>query len=236
MAIDDLPGPVVNFLNVIGVEWPYINEDTLHQFATLVREFGQAVEQTHQDATQVVAKIAAAHQGVSTEQMSSGWGELSSRHVTEIVDGSSVLADALDAWAVYIVAQKFEAIGQLVDMAIEFFADQAASVFTLGLAEGALPLIIVAGQKLGQSLIQDLEQYALGMVMEAALKPFLAKFESLMSGLDWSTTTPAGSGAGTGFSIDAVEVRAQISVMRGHVETMKSHGATLKNGIAGLSF
>lgn len=46
VAIDELPMPVVNFLNVIGIEWPYINEDTLHQFATLVRDFGQAVEQT----------------------------------------------------------------------------------------------------------------------------------------------------------------------------------------------
>lgn len=236
MAIDDLPTPVVNFLNVIGIEWPYINEDTLHQFATLVREFGQAVEQTHQDATQVVSRIAQAHQGASTEQMHSGWAELSSRHVTEIVDGAGILADALDAWAVYVVAQKFEAIGQLVQMAIEFFADQAASVATLGLAEAALPLIIEGGQKLGQSLIQDLEQYAVGMVMEAALKPFLAKFEALMSGLDWSNTTPTGSGAGTGFSIDEAEVRTQISVMRGHIDTMRSHGATLKNGIAGLSF
>ncbi|HEV2346688.1 MAG TPA: hypothetical protein VGS97_21485 [Actinocrinis sp.] len=26
MAVDDLPLPVVNFLNVIGVEWPYLNE------------------------------------------------------------------------------------------------------------------------------------------------------------------------------------------------------------------
>jgi hypothetical protein len=50
VAIDDLPMPVVNFLNVIGVEWPYVNEDSIHQFATLVREFGQAVERTHQDA------------------------------------------------------------------------------------------------------------------------------------------------------------------------------------------
>lgn len=236
VAIDDLPTPVVNFLNVIGIEWPYINEDTLHQFATLVREFGQAVEQTHQDATQVVGKIAQAHQGASTEQMHSGWAELSSRHVTEIVDGAAILADALDAWAAYVVAQKFAAIGQLVEMAIEFFADQAASVATFGIAEAALPLIIEGGQKLGQSLIQDLEQYAVGMVMEAALKPFLAKFEALMSGLDWSNTSPTGSGAGTGFSIDEAEVRTQISVMRGHMETMRSHGATLKNGIAGLSF
>src|SRR6266700_1577494 len=36
MAIDDLPGPVVNFLNVIGVPWPYINEDQVSQFATLI--------------------------------------------------------------------------------------------------------------------------------------------------------------------------------------------------------
>ena len=25
VAADDLPGPVVTFLNVIGVQWPYIN-------------------------------------------------------------------------------------------------------------------------------------------------------------------------------------------------------------------
>jgi hypothetical protein len=33
MAVDDLPLPVVNFLNVIGVPWPYIDEDVLVEFA-----------------------------------------------------------------------------------------------------------------------------------------------------------------------------------------------------------
>jgi hypothetical protein len=42
MAIDDLPLPVVNFLNVIGVEWPYINEDTVWQFAGLAVPMGLA--------------------------------------------------------------------------------------------------------------------------------------------------------------------------------------------------
>jgi hypothetical protein len=51
MAVDDLPLPVVDFLNVIGVPWPYVSEDTVMQFATLVREFRQAVQTTHQDAT-----------------------------------------------------------------------------------------------------------------------------------------------------------------------------------------
>lgn len=47
MAIDDLPSVVVTFLNVIGVDWPYISEESLYKFGQIVREFAQAVEQTH---------------------------------------------------------------------------------------------------------------------------------------------------------------------------------------------
>jgi len=75
VAIDDLPLPVVSFLNVIGVPWPYVNEDTVMQFASLVREFRQAVQTTHQDATGAVAAIARAHESVSTEAMQSGWAK-----------------------------------------------------------------------------------------------------------------------------------------------------------------
>ena len=77
MAIDDLPMPVVNLLNVIGVPWPYVNEDTVLRFAQLTREFGQAVRTTHQDATQAVAGIAEWHQSASTEIMKSGWATMS---------------------------------------------------------------------------------------------------------------------------------------------------------------
>ena len=73
VAIDDLPLPVVNFLNVIGVPWPYLDEDVVLRFATLTRDFAQAVETTHDDATKAVAGIADAHRGVSTEAMTSGW-------------------------------------------------------------------------------------------------------------------------------------------------------------------
>src|SRR6266567_1879246 len=185
MAIDDLPGPLVNFLNVIGIEWPYINEDSISQFASVVREFGQAVERTHQDATDAVQKLAQAHQGASTRQMASGWAELSTAHVNEIVQGAGIVADALDAWAAYIVVQKGIAVGQAA----------------------------------GKSLIQDLEQYVIGQVMEAALKPFMAKVQQLLSGLDWGSTSSAGSGAGEGFRLDEAAARQQISVLRTHAET-----------------
>jgi hypothetical protein len=236
VAIDDLPMPVVNFLNVIGVEWPYINEDSVMQFAGLAREFGQAVQQTHDDATAAVHGLAQAHQGASTEAMMGGWAQLTQRHVPEIVDGCGVLADALEAYAGYIVAQKGIAIAELIGMAATFVADQAAAVATFGLAEAAVPVIIAAGKKLAESLIQDLEQYVIGQVIEAAAKPLFAKIEAAMSGLDWSNASAGGAGTGKGFSVDEAAARQQIALVRQHAATMRSHAVTFQAKVAGLSF
>lgn len=235
MAIDDLPLPVVNFLNVIGVEWPYINEDQLMEFATLVREFATAVQTTHQDATAALVTIGKAYQSGASETMLNGWERLSSTHVTEILDGCAVLADALDAAAGYIVAQKVEAIATLVGMAAAFVADQAAAVATFGLAEAAVPLIIEGAEKLVDSLIMDLEQYIIAEVIEAAAKPLFAKVEAALTGLDWSKSG-ADPVESKGFELDAPTVRAQAQLLHQHAATMRQHAATFAAGVRGLNF
>jgi hypothetical protein len=239
VAVDDLPLPVVNFLNVIGVPWPYIDEDTVSQFAALTRDFAQAVETTHQDAGRAVAGIAQAHQGASTEAMSSGWAQMSSKHVYEVVDGCHLLADALDVAAGYIVAQKAEAVAILIGMAAAFVADQAAAVATFGIAEVAVPLLIEGAERLVKSLVMDLEQHIVGQVIEAAAKPLFAKVEAAMAGLDWSGAGGgAGGGAdpGAGFSIDPPAVRAQLAILRDHATTMRAHGQRYEAAVSGLGF
>jgi hypothetical protein len=237
MAVDDLPMPVVNFLNVIGVSWPYLDEDAVLRFAEVVRGFAQAVENTHRDATDTVSRIADAHQGSSTEAMSSGWSRMSAEHVYEIVDACHVLADALDGAAGYIVAQKLEAIGILIGMAASFVADQAAAVATGGLAEAAVPLIIEGAERVVKSLVMDLEQLVIGKVIEAGAKPLFAKVEAAMSGLDWGN---AGGGApaagGPGFSIDPAAARAQTTVLRSHAAAMRAHGDDFQAAVARLGF
>lgn len=236
MAIDDLPGPVVNFLNVIGVPWPYVNEDTVTQFGSLVRDFGQAVQTTHADATSAISGIAQAHQGTSTEVMQSGWANMSSQHVTELVDGCGVLADALDVAAGYIVAQKVEAIATLIGLAVSFIADQAASIATLGLAEAAVPAIIAAGRAVVKSLVMDLEQQVIGTVIQAAAKPLFAKVEQAMAGLDWSKAGGSSSGSSAGFTIEPSAVQTQTAALRAHAQTMRSHGANFQQSVGGLNF
>jgi hypothetical protein len=235
VAIDDLPWPVVNFLNVIGVPWPYINEDTVTQFATLVRQFGQAVETTHQDSANAVAAIAQSHQAMSTQMMQSGWTKLSAQHVDEILAGCTALADALDVAAGYIVAQKAEAVAVLIGMAATFAADQAASVATLGLAEAAVPLIIEAARVLVRSLVMDLEQYIIANVVEAAAKPLFAKVEAALTGLDWSQSGVS-AGQATGFSLDPAAVRTQTQALRANAAALRAHAAAFQSGVQGLNF
>jgi hypothetical protein len=236
VAIDDLPLPVVNFLNVIGVPWPYINEDQVSQFATLTRQFGTAVQTTHADATSKVSAITSAHQASSTKKMANGWQSLSDRHVTEILDGCEVLAAALDAAAVYIVAQKAAAIAELIGMAAAFVADQAAAFVTFGASEAALPLIEEAANKLMESLINDLVQYVIGQVVEEAAKPLFAKVGAMLSGLDWSQSGAAEPGKGSGVELDAPTVLAQTAALRGHAADMRAHAEAFASGVRGLGF
>ena len=87
VAIDDLPLPVINLLNAIGVPWPYLNEDTVSEFAALVREFRSSIEGVHTGSSAAVAAITRAHQSVSTEAMQSGWTSLTERseeHTSEL--------------------------------------------------------------------------------------------------------------------------------------------------------
>jgi hypothetical protein len=237
MAVDDLPGPVVTFLNVIGVPWPYLNEDDVRQFATMVRAFGRAVEQTHQDTTTALSDFAQAYQGAATQRMQAGWAQLSERHVQELVEGCRILADALDVGAEVIIAQKVEALAELVAMAATFVADQAAAVATAGLAEAAVPVIIEAGKALLETLKQQIIQYITGQIIEAAAKPLFAKIEAAMSGLDWSQTSGStGSGTVEGFSLDHAAAGAHLEILRGHAETFRGHAQTLNSGLEGLAF
>jgi hypothetical protein len=228
--------PVVNFLNVIGVPWPYVDEDAVLQFAKVVREFAQAVENTHREATDTISRVAEAHQGTSTEVMNSGWSRMSASHVYELVDACHVVADALDAAAGYIVAQKVEAIGILVGMAAAFVADQAAALATAGLAEAAVPLIIEGAERVVKSLVMDLEQHVIGKVIEAGAKPLFAKVEAAMSGLDWGNAGGDGPASGHGFSVDPAAVRVHTAALRGQAATMRAHGDKFQAAVAGLGF
>ncbi|WP_347232809.1 WXG100 family type VII secretion target [Streptomyces sp. CT34] len=244
MAIE-LPDEVVSFLQFIGVNWPNVNEDKVREFASHVRDFAQKLDDTHKDSTATIHQLAEVYQGASYEALLAKWGQLSNGHMTELVNACHTVATALDIAADTIVAMKVEAIGELIVLAITFVADQAAAAVTLGIAEAAEALVIAAGKKLVNFLEQQLEQYIIGQVIEAAINPLVdvvgkavsgMVFQAAESALGVPATGGSGGGAGASFSIHPEELHKRAETLRGHAQTVASHAAEFESKAAGVSF
>lgn len=236
----ELPEEVVSFLQFIGVNWPNVNEDKVREFASHVRDFAEKLDQTHQDSSATLKRMADVYQGPSYEALLTKWSQLSSSHMSELLTACHTVATALDVAADVIVGMKVEAIAELVVLAASFVADQAAAVATLGLAEAAEVLIVEAAEKLMDYLEQQLEQYIIGQVIEAAVEPLVEVVGRAVSGLVFQAAESAagvgGGDAGTGFSIDPEQVHARAELMHGHAEKVAAHAEEFKSKLAGVSF
>jgi uncharacterized protein YukE len=239
MAIE-LPGEVESFLNFIGINWPSVNEDKVREFASHVKEFAENIEAAHRESTATVHALSEAYQGASYEALLAKWAQLSGSHMDELVQACHVVASALDAAAGVIVAMKLEAIAELVAMAAAFVADQAAAVATLGAAEAALVLIEEGAKKLVNFLEQQLEQYIIGQVVEAAVNPLVEVVGRAVTGLVFQAAESAlgvsGGGGGTGFRIDPDALEAHAQTMHAHAETVAGHAQAFRSRLAGVSF
>lgn len=241
MAIE-LPGEVVSMLQFIGVNWPNVNEDKVRELASHVREFADSVDGTHQKATATVDKMSADYQGSSYEALVSSWAHLSSSHMSDLVSACHTVATALDAAADVIVTMKLQAVAELAALAVTFVADQAAAVATFGLAEAGMALIVEGAEQITDYLEQQLEQYVIGQVIEAAITPLVAVVAKAVNGLAFSAVagilgaSGSADSGGTGFKIDPSALEDHAETMNGHAQEVAGHAEALRGKLAGVDF
>lgn len=238
----ELPGPVVDFLGFIGVNWPQVNEDAVREFAGHVREFASNIEGTHSAATSTISQMQSAYTGASYERLVEAWTHMSSSHMQDMVEACGVVATALDVAADAIVAMKGEAIAQLVVMAASFVADQAAAVVTFGIAEAAEAAIIAGAKEVVKYLENQLVQHIMGELIGKAVEPLEAVVEKAVSGLTYEAVgailgVGSGSGAvGPSFSMLPDELRSHAETLEGHAATVAGHAADFVAKAGSVSF
>ena len=245
MAIE-LPGELVWVMNLLGLNWPQVNEDKVREFGGHVREFGQNLQSSHDAATQTISQLGDAYQASSYEALIEAWAQRSSSHMSELVEACSVTADALEIAADGIIAMKLAVITELGIMAAEFVADQAAAVVTLGAAEAAEALLVEATKKIVNALIQQAEQELIGALINQAVAPLEQVVERALSGLVFQRLQAAlgapdpgdmgGAGAGDGFHVQPDEMMRHVTLMHGHAEEVQGHGARFAAVAQGVSF
>lgn len=236
MAIE-LPSEVAQFLNFIGIPWININEDKVREFAGHVTDFANNIDGAHQDASSTLRQLGSGYQGSAYEALLGMWANKSTKHITELIDACHILSTALHAGADFIEAQKIACIGELIGMAAAFVADQAAAVVTFGASEAALPLIEEGAEKLMEFAEQQLEQYIIGEIVNAALKPLIAKMEGMVEGLAIKAESAVlGVSPGPSFKVDVGALETHGELMRSHAETVQGHVAAFTSNVRGLDF
>lgn len=234
MAIE-LPGPVADFLNFIGIPWINVNEDKVREFGSHVRQFASDVSDVHRSATSTLNQLGSGYSGAAYDALMRMWGTKSTSHISELTSGCGVLADALDVGADFIEGQKIACIGELIGMAAAFAADQAAAVVTLGASEAALPLIEEGAEKLMSFAENEIEQQVIGQIANAALQPLMGKIESLMEGLLIGGGGGGGS-AGSGFEVDNEHLDLHASKMQSHADELAGHVQKFTANVSALDF
>lgn len=187
----ELPNELVWVMGMLGLSWPQIDEDTLRSYASELRSFASSVSDTHGQADARINALSADSSGPSYEALIERWAQASSDHVHVLLDMCETCAVALEVAADGVIAAKVGIIAALGVMAAEFVADQAAAIFTFGLAEVAEAGIVEVTRLAVKALLDQIEQEAIGAVLQAVLGPLEDKLAAAIEGLAYKTVEAA---------------------------------------------
>ncbi|GAA2519165.1 PE-PGRS family protein [Streptomyces longisporus] len=139
-----LPSELVWVLDLLGYSWPEADEQALHDVAEAWRAFGKDLETIQTDGDGFARTILASNAGTAVDEFTKGWGAYTGAggqdsYIPDARTACEVIALAFDAAAIAVLTAKLAVIAQLVALAVEIIAAQAAAPFTFGLSEvGAL--------------------------------------------------------------------------------------------------
>jgi hypothetical protein len=166
-----LPSELTWCLNMLGIPWPDIDEDQLHNWATQVRTYANNTSDTHDAAHAKVKSLSATTHGESYDALRAGWEKASNTHMKEMVDGCHLFADALDAAADVVIVVKGAIIAALTVMAAQIAAAQASAAITGGASEATIPAVVQGTQTTVQSALNQLAQQVVSGLLKAVANP-----------------------------------------------------------------
>ncbi|MDT0458246.1 PE-PGRS family protein [Streptomyces sp. DSM 41527] len=167
-----LPSEVAWVLDLLGYNWPDADEDKLHECARTWRNFAEAVNRASTKGSSAAGEVVSANSGEAIEGFSHEWGSFSGggdsgdHYLRDAAAAAEVIAVAFDAAALAVLAGKIAVIVQLVMLATELIAAQAAAPFTLGLSELGAAGATQATRLIVRQILDKIKRE----VMEAATK------------------------------------------------------------------
>lgn len=174
-----LPDELAWVLDLIGINWPNVDEDDYREMADAMREFAGEIETDVADAQSAVQDMLGANAGLAVQAFEAHWGKVSGEHLHQLAEGGRLVAVCLDGVAIVIEGAKIAAIIQLGIMAAEVIAAQVAAPFTLGLSEVGALAATQATRVIVRRLLKEAEQQLIDELISMAAGPVIEALGSM---------------------------------------------------------
>ncbi|MCQ4208442.1 YwqJ-related putative deaminase [Streptomyces longispororuber] len=197
-----LPDIVDQALDLVGVDWPNVDEDDYTDMADSLREFAEKFEGHGGDAHKAFTRILSSSEGWAVDSMEKHWSYVKASHLEKIPDVARTFAFVCDRIADIIIVMKTKAAAELGVLAATIVAELAASGVTLGISAAAAAGEIVLMRQIAKRLVKEAIEEILAEIAAKLAEPVTAKLEELAvdTALDLAEGAfrPGGDGHGPG--------------------------------------
>ncbi|MGW4492388.1 WXG100-like domain-containing protein [Streptomyces sp. NPDC004376] len=176
-----LPSIIDEALDLIGVNWPNVDEDDYFEMATSMRDFADTFEGQGGAAHKAVTRIIDSSEGLAVEAMRKHWSHVKTGHLDKIPDLARLFADACDGVGQIIRGMKVKAGVELGVLAGTIVAELAAAPLTLGISAAAAAGEIALMRTIVKRLVDEAVDQLVDTLVTKLTEPVTAKLQELIS-------------------------------------------------------
>ncbi|WP_232789595.1 toxin glutamine deamidase domain-containing protein [Streptomyces jeddahensis] len=226
-----LPDELEWVLEMLGYNWPTADEDKLRESAALWRKFGDDVTELHAAANTSARTVTAHNAGESIDAFTKTYakfdgGNGSDGYLANAAQAAYIIATVMESCAYLVEFAKWAVIAQLIALAIEIIAAQAAAPFTFGLSEVAALGATQATRLIVRRLLDELKQALMEAIVEAMKEPAVSAIEAIITDLVRQSVN-VGFGAQQGYDLGQTVKAGAV----GGWEAIKQTPQTLAEGV-----
>ncbi|WP_432169388.1 nucleic acid/nucleotide deaminase domain-containing protein [Streptomyces sp. 1222.5] len=176
-----LPSIIDEALDLIGVNWPNVDEDDYFEMATSMRDFADQFEGNGGNAHKAVTRILSSSEGWAVESMQKHWSHVKVNHLEKIPEVARLFADACDGVGQIIRGMKVKAGVELAVLAGTIVAELAAAPVTLGLSAAAAAGEIALMRTIVKRLVDEAVDQIVDALIAKVTEPVTGKLQQLVS-------------------------------------------------------
>jgi uncharacterized protein YukE len=234
MALN-IPSELAFVLNVLGFEWPQLDEDEIHRGAHIIRQFRDDIEGLMDQADSTVnERVSSAFTAQAANAHVAGWNDAREQNMgqlCEILDGA---ATGVDVFGHAVLALKLKVIAELVITAAQLAAAAAAAAATLGIGAAATPAIIFARKKVMDYVVGEAVAAVVVEVATLVIEPLSGVFVAVLDTLMESPVTSAAVGEVEEYLVDLEALDEASSDMDASADDQERLGQDFIAQIMGL--